>query len=245
MAFFYLVQYPRPPFRVTDKGRVTIGRAETNTIVLDEPRVSRLHALIEWRDRNKRFILLDLGSSNGTFLNGAKIAPSEEMPLSDRDKVRIASAVFTARFVEDPLVVQEEFHALSRQSHGHITEIIPKKQIQRPPRPPSLSGVLEHLCPLELFQVLESGQKTGMLMVRAEQGEGMFGIIDGRIVTACFNRLKGEQAVYEILKCRRGHFSFVQKTDIAVKEQIAVPTTALLLEGCRRMDEGWKGRGEG
>ena len=50
---------------------VTIGRGDMNTIVIDSPRVSRNHARIEWGGDS--FIVLDLRSSNGTYVNGKRL----------------------------------------------------------------------------------------------------------------------------------------------------------------------------
>lgn len=50
----------------------TVGRVANTDIMLPYSWVSRKHAMIQ-REENGRFNLLDLGSSNGTFLNGRKI----------------------------------------------------------------------------------------------------------------------------------------------------------------------------
>ena len=53
-------------------GRLTsIGRAETNAVVLDDDRVSRSHAVIDWN--GDRFTVTDLDSSNGTYVNGERV----------------------------------------------------------------------------------------------------------------------------------------------------------------------------
>ena len=48
-----------------------IGRRETNDIVLNDVSVSRRHAQLE--HNNNRFVLTDLNSTNGTFINGHRI----------------------------------------------------------------------------------------------------------------------------------------------------------------------------
>ena len=52
-------------------GLIRIGRDDVNDIVLDELSVSRKHA--EVRPADDGFEVVDLGSTNGTFLNGRQI----------------------------------------------------------------------------------------------------------------------------------------------------------------------------
>jgi hypothetical protein len=71
---------------------ITVGRDPKNDIVLDDRRVSRRHA--EVRLRLGRYTLYDLQSTNGTFVNGRRIA---EMVLSDDDRVTIGGAELIVR----------------------------------------------------------------------------------------------------------------------------------------------------
>jgi hypothetical protein len=67
---------------------VTIGRDAECTIRLDSPYVSRAHARVELRDGAA--VLVDLGSRNGSYLNGARVAGV--VPLHDADVIKIADA---------------------------------------------------------------------------------------------------------------------------------------------------------
>lgn len=68
-------------------GTVTIGREESNTIAFpDDSTVSRSHAQIS--SSNGSFTIYDQGSSNGTFVNGVKVA---EQVLSPGDEIQIGS----------------------------------------------------------------------------------------------------------------------------------------------------------
>lgn len=69
-----------------------IGRDRRCDVVLDDPRVSRRHA--EVRLRLGRFTLADLGSTNGTRLNGR---PVSEAALADGDLVAIGPATIVFR----------------------------------------------------------------------------------------------------------------------------------------------------
>ena len=54
-----------------DKEIIRIGRSIENDLVLNDPSVSRFHAEIRYED--SQFLLIDLGSSGGTFLNNQKV----------------------------------------------------------------------------------------------------------------------------------------------------------------------------
>lgn len=75
---------------ITDQA-VVIGRLSTCDIPLGDPQVSRRHA--EVRRDDEGFAVFDLGSTNGTLVNGS---PVRERRLADGDELRIGSA--TIRF---------------------------------------------------------------------------------------------------------------------------------------------------
>jgi anti-anti-sigma factor len=70
-----------------------IGRRADAGVPLDDPEVSRRHA--EVLDRDGRLVLVDLGSSNGTLLNGQRV--QGEAPLADGDVLQIGRARLTVR----------------------------------------------------------------------------------------------------------------------------------------------------
>jgi two-component system cell cycle response regulator len=70
-------------------GRYGIGRAESCTVVLDHPRVSRAHAHIESRDGE--WWLIDDHSTNGTLVNDA---PAEVRRLVSGDRIQVGGTVF-------------------------------------------------------------------------------------------------------------------------------------------------------
>jgi len=76
-----------------DAPQVTLGRSPTNHIVLDLPTISREHARV--RREGDTYILEDLQSTNGTFLNGEPVTQSH---LHEGDHIRLGPA--TLRFTE-------------------------------------------------------------------------------------------------------------------------------------------------
>jgi pSer/pThr/pTyr-binding forkhead associated (FHA) protein len=75
-----------------DSTLMTIGRGLNNDIILEDSRVSRNHAQLRYRSR--RFWLTDLGSTNGTFINGE---PVTERALRDGDVVSLGGLELTFR----------------------------------------------------------------------------------------------------------------------------------------------------
>jgi len=73
--------------------RHIIGRGSDADIVIDEGSVSRAHAMLEMGPSG-RWWILDLGSANGTFVNGARVA---ERLLSPADIVRIGNSTLMLR----------------------------------------------------------------------------------------------------------------------------------------------------
>lgn len=237
MANLFLVRYPEPPVLVPEKGKVTIGRADTNTIVLIEPRVSRFHTKIEYQYSSKTYAVSDLGSSNGTYVNGQKIYALAPRPVTDKDKIRIASNVFSVRFVDDPAEISREFKELSSQIHMQATDVINFSDIKSALNQSAFLGELEELCAVELFQMLEYGKKTGVLTLKTDIGSGTFTFVKGNVISAAFGTARDEKAVYEVLRCIQGTFSFAPWSDITEKPHFRASTTMLLMEGCRQLDE--------
>jgi hypothetical protein len=79
---------------VLDGGVVTIGRGPENIVVLGDRRASRHHARLHARQGT--LVLVDLGSTNGTLVNGV---PIQEVVLGIGDEIRIGDT----RLLVEPL----------------------------------------------------------------------------------------------------------------------------------------------
>ncbi len=82
---------------VLDQERSTIGRASDCDIVLPKRQVSRYHAQIERLgfengSENGGYVLHDLGSKNGTYVNGQEVHDKPH-PLKDGDEIQIALCI--------------------------------------------------------------------------------------------------------------------------------------------------------
>ena len=84
--------YTSATFRL-DRDRIEIGRDPSNTIVLEsDPGVSRKHAVIV--KQGTGYLVQDLGSSNGTYVNGVRV---QSAALNPGDVVHFGSSSFEFR----------------------------------------------------------------------------------------------------------------------------------------------------
>jgi pSer/pThr/pTyr-binding forkhead associated (FHA) protein len=76
---------------VLPEGRATrLGRAHDNDVILADNRASQYHATIT--AASGRFFIRDLGSTNGTFVDGARVI---ERALSDGNQIKLGDTCFT------------------------------------------------------------------------------------------------------------------------------------------------------
>jgi len=75
-------QTPTSVIRVDLSSRLRIGRAPDNEIVLDSPAVSRHHAELQYQNGGQPYIL-DIGSTNGTYVNGQILRGNYQLQPSD------------------------------------------------------------------------------------------------------------------------------------------------------------------
>lgn len=94
-----IVQGPKQGvwFTVAHQKEITLGRAVTNHILLEDNSVSRSHAVLEARGENE-FVIRDIGSRNGTFVNDKKI--QGEVPLKHLDVIKVGIYLF--RYLTEP-----------------------------------------------------------------------------------------------------------------------------------------------
>lgn len=84
-------------------GRNVIGRDRKSDIVVNDDQASSHHADLVFRPEERRFILMDHNSTNGTYVNETEIEPRRD--LTEKDVVRIGGH----RFLFSPLC-HDGFH---------------------------------------------------------------------------------------------------------------------------------------
>ncbi len=100
---------------LTEGATATIGRQAGNDICIPEQHVSRQHAVINYRDGI--FMITDLGSANGTFVNDIQL--TEPFPLASGDEIRLYVPV-----IKFSAAVSDEDHRMAEEHGTLITATI-------------------------------------------------------------------------------------------------------------------------
>jgi DNA-binding response OmpR family regulator len=131
----------------------TLGRSDTCDVVVNNAKVSRLHARIELQ--NERYVLSDAGSRNGTMVNGQSITTGHL--LATGDEIWLASRDVVLRFT-DP----EETMMLP------IANVPPALYIDEQARTVQVYGVESPLSPLEYRMLRYLAANAGKVCSRED-----------------------------------------------------------------------------
>ncbi len=149
-------------FRLRRSRVTTVGKASDNAVVLPSPKVSRHHCQISWSP--KGWLLEDLKSTNGTYVNGSRIAPSAILHGNERIKLGDFELIFEvpSRQSVQPPRLQEQLEALRsgdpESSRAAVESLAASGRQAANHLVPKLSGfdtISGHLA-LEVFEKLGS-----------------------------------------------------------------------------------------
>ncbi len=99
-----------------------------------------------------------------------------------------------------------------------------------------VSGSLKEMSLPDLVQILSHGRKSGQLKLNIDQQVGEIHFVDGEIYNALFEKLRGEEAFFRMLRHKDGRFEL--NSDFRAEQRVINMTSEmLLLEGLRRFDE--------
>lgn len=119
---------------ILDKDSLSFGRKSDNDLVIDYPTISGHHGLI--RKEDDHFIVEDLNSTNGTFINGRRVKSGS---LKDRDQIGVAGHIldfYTDDSVSIPLTPPVENHSPDPQPKIPTTQEVKAEAPAKPVTPP-------------------------------------------------------------------------------------------------------------
>jgi adenylate cyclase len=124
-----------------DKAEIAIGRELKNDLILDDPRVSRYHAVAHKTADGVTF--RDLGSGNGVFVNGQRIAPNVDIKLTENTQIKLGSCTLTYQDV-DPLRTQEAHNVLREVMQKPPSEMLVTSALKPYTRPEDVPVLIYH-----------------------------------------------------------------------------------------------------
>ncbi len=143
MAMLLMVEGPNPGKRIfIDQPVLLVGRDDECDLVIPDRQVSRRHASIHVEEDH--YVLQDLNSKNGTFLNGQLI--SEPQTLHDGDEIQIAFScklTFVGAEATAPVIFDEQLEGLRMDLESRRVWVL--GQELEPPLSPAQYRLLELL----------------------------------------------------------------------------------------------------
>ncbi len=221
-------KYQGGEFPLRMNREIIIGRSSDLDMVLVEDMVSRRHAKISSTD-NEVYIQ-DMGSTNGTFVNGEKI--TGRALLQEGDRILVGTSIIKVVAVEGALAQTSEAEARKKLEAGA------QQRQQTQGRP--MSGVIEEIPLPDLLQLLSTSRKSGVLSINNGVSVGKIFLRKGAIYFATINddfAVSPQKSIYRMLTWATGTFELEPGGEMQVMEEIQDSTEGLLMEGVRQLDE--------
>ena len=220
-------KYQGGEFPLRMNREIIIGRSSDLDMVLVEDMVSRRHAKITTSDSD--IFIQDMGSTNGTFVNGEKIAGRAR--LTEGDRILVGTSIIKVVGVDSDVAAQSEAEARRRLEAG-------AQRQSTSGRP--MSGVIEEIPLPDLLQLLSTSRKSGVLTIVTPGQVGKIYLRKGQLYFAAINddfAVSPQKAIYRMLTWTTGTFELEPSVEMQVMEEIQESTEALLMEGVRQLDE--------
>jgi hypothetical protein len=192
-------------------------------MVLVEEMVSRKHARIAYE--NDAVVIEDLGSTNGTFVNGEKIKRAQ---LKEGDRVLIGTSILKV------IVMDGSSHEQGRPN----LEVVAAQRRTSSPR--TMSGSIDEVPLPDLLQLFSTSKKNGALVIRTEEDIGRIFLTKGVIYYATINDLSDLppiKCIFRMLTWQKGLFDFDASDTREFPKPVEVTVQEILMESLRQLDE--------
>lgn len=211
-------EFPLPPGK-----EVIVGRSSDLEMVLVEDMVSRKHARLWWEADLLQ--IEDLGSTNGTFVNGEKVARAR---LKEGDRVLIGTSILklVTSDVAGPADRPQDLESVAAQ--------------RRTSQVRSMSGSIEEIPLPDLLQLLGTSRKSGVLTIRTEEEVGKIYFRKGQIYFAIINdyaEVLPLKSLFRLLTWEKGVFDLEPPDENPLPNEIDIAVQEVLMEGLRQLDE--------
>jgi hypothetical protein len=217
-------KYQGGEFPVAAEKQILVGRSSDLDMVLVEDMVSRKHARIAMQA--DQIWIEDLGSTNGTFVNGEKIKRAR---LKEGDRVLIGTSILKLIAGDAP-----------REGMDAKRELESVAQARRTSQQRTMSGSIEEVPLPDLLQLFGTSKKSGMLVIRTDDDVGRIHLKKGMISYAIINDLDDVQplkGLYRMLTWQKGLFDLEPPEEREIPNEMNASVQEILMEGMRQLDE--------
>ena len=222
-------KYQGGEFPLRPNREIIIGRSSDLDMVLVEDMVSRKHAKITTDDHV--VTIQDLGSTNGTFVNGEKVRKAD---LKDGDRILIGTSIIKIVFVDG----DNTSHLMSETEARSKMAVAANRRQGAAPK--SMAGSIEEIPLPDLLQLLSTSKKSGVLVVHSDRHVGKTFFRKGQIYFASIENqfnIGPRKAMSRMLSWTQGSFELEPPDESAVLEELDESTEQLLIEAMRQLDE--------
>ncbi|WP_044251384.1 DUF4388 domain-containing protein [Chondromyces apiculatus] len=213
-------KYQGGEFPLAENQEIFVGRSSDLDMVLVEDMVSRRHARIACS--TDQILIEDLGSTNGTFVNGEKI---KQTALKEGDRVLIGTSILKVVSV-DP------------------SAPAPRRRLDEPSmrtgQTKTMSGSIDEIPLPDLLQLFGTSKKSGVLVIRSEDDVGKIYLRKGIVTYATINDLAEMppmKSMYRVLTWTGGTFDLEPAEERVIAGEISATVQELLMDGLRQIDE--------
>jgi len=210
-------EFPLPVNR-----EIVVGRSSELDMVLVEDMVSRRHAKITVTD--DQIFIQDLGSTNGTFVNGEKIKRAK---LNEGDRILIGTSIIQL-VTADPSSTAASPQKMEASARA------------RPTQARTMSGSIDEVPLPDLLQLFSTSKKSGVLVIRTDDAEGRIYLEKGNVVFASVNDQESVpplKSLIRVLTWERGTFDMEPAEERNFPARLEMSTEGILMEGFRQIDE--------
>jgi pSer/pThr/pTyr-binding forkhead associated (FHA) protein len=216
-------KYQGGEFPISGDREIFIGRGNDLDVVLVEDMVSRKHARIALN--GETLLIEDLGSTNGTFVNGEKIKRAR---LKEGDRVLIGTSIIRIAMSD----ATGEVDAKARMQD--VAAARRTSQVR------TMTGTIDEVPLVDLLQLFTTSKKSGVLVLRRDDDTGKIYLRRGSVTHATINEnadVGPLKSIYRLLTWEHGTFELDPPDDREFAEELNLSTEAILMEGIRQLDE--------
>ncbi len=202
-----------------DPSELVVGRGPGADLVLSEGMVSRRHVRLRLHDGV--LALEELGSTNGTFVNGARVTARE---LISGDRVLIGTSICRVAVHDEPRAVVRD----SKDGAPGAAEVATE-----------VTGDLAEVSVIELIEMFARSRQDVLLELVNGRDKGALVLLDGRVVACSCSRLRGmrpSKVLLRLASWTRGSFE-VRAPSTPIRCELARDGVELAVELREKLDE--------